>query len=396
MGYRSRANFSDVLVIMIPAFLVIVTGLTGTSFALESLSPAEDKRPVTTIEKELNREKELFHKYGAKEKSLLAQLSDLEKEIAEHRCFLSDISGRISRTKKELGAQEGILREVKQALGEAEERLARRLVAFYKYAKRGYIQILANATGLHDLRRRIKYLKGITRGDQELLDKMFRVHQRHEQELVQTKEKLDMVNRLESEEKECLATLKKDLDKKVLLLMKVHKEKEFYETAVKELELAAQNLGNTLINLEKRPDSNKKNRRLPSGFKNTKGQLPLPFPGRIIRGYKPLNAKGLKTHKGIYIEGPAGGEVKSVYAGRVEYSGWLKGYGQIIVINHGSRYFTVSAHLLNRNKEEGDMVREGEIIGLLGDSESLAGPRLYFEIRNGGRNLDPLMWLKAH
>ncbi len=396
MGFRSRANFADVLGIMIPAFLVIVTGLTGTPFAFEPLSSSNEKKSVTTIEKELNREKELFHKFGAKEKSLLAQLSDLEKEIAAHRSFLSDISGRINRTQKELGAQEEILREVKQALGEAEERLARRLVAFYKYAKRGYIQILANATGIHDLRRRIKYLKGITRGDQELMDKMFQAHQRHEQELGQTKEKLDTVNRLESEEKECLAALQKDLDKKVLLLMKVHKEKEFYETAVKELELAAKNLGDTLIKLDKRPDRKNEYQRLPTGFEKKMGQLPPPFPGKIIRGYKPLKAKGLKTHKGIYIEGPPGGEVKSVYPGRVDYSGWLKGYGQIIVINHGSRYFTVSAHLSHLNKEEGEMVQEGETIGLLGDSESLAGPRLYFEIRNGGTNLDPMKWLKVH
>ena len=80
----------------------------------------------------------------------------------------------------------------------------------------------------------------------------------------------------------------------------------------------------------------------------------------------------------------------------MDYSGWLKGYGQIIVINHGSRYFSVFAHLLRRDKVEGDMVEGGEVIGLLGDTESLTGPRLYFEIRKGSRNLDPSEWLKVH
>ena len=396
MDFRNHPNFLDVRGIMIPAFLLMVTFLHGTPCALAVANPENEKRPANTIEKELSREKELFHKFGAKEKSLLGQLSDLEKGIAGQRSFLSDLRSKVTRTKRELGEKQEILLELKQALEEAEERLARRLVAFYKYAKRGYVQILATSRGLHDLRRRIKYLKGIMRGDQELLDKMVHILQRHEQEMVQTKEKLETVDRLESAENERLASLQSDLDKKVLLLMKVHKEKEFYETAVKELELAAQNLGDTLINLDKRPDRKNENQQLPAGFEDTVGQLALPFPGKIISGYKPLNAKGLKIHKGIYIEGPPGGEVKSIYPGRVDYSGWLKGYGQIIVINHGSRYFTVSAHLSHRNKDEGEMVRKGEIIGLLGDSESLAGPRLYFEIRNGGTNLDPMKWLKVH
>lgn len=396
MGFRNRTKIADILGIMIPAFLVMVSFPPGMIRAHAAPNPENEKSPTNTIQKELVREKELFHKFGAKEKSLLGRLSDLEKDIAEQRSFLGDLRKKITRTRRELGEQQEILRGLQQAQREAEERLARRLVAFYKYAKRGYVQILATSTGLHDLRRRIRYLKGIIRGDQELLDKMVHILQRHEQEMGLTKEKLETVDRLEGTENERLASLQKDLDKKVLLLMKVHKEKEFYETAVKELELAAQNLGDTLINLDKKPDGKDENQRLPSGFKDTAGHLPLPFPGKIIRGYKPLNANGLKTHKGIYIEGPTGGAVKSVYPGRVDYSGWLKGYGQIIVINHGSRYFTVSAHLSQRDKDEGEMVQKGEIIGLLGDSESLAGPRLYFEIRNGGQNLDPMKWLKVH
>jgi septal ring factor EnvC (AmiA/AmiB activator) len=102
------------------------------------------------------------------------------------------------------------------------------------------------------------------------------------------------------------------------------------------------------------------------------------------------------THKGIYIEGPSGAEVRSIFPGRVDFSGWLKGYGQVVLINHGSRFFTVSGHLAERFKSEGDMVQAGAVIGLLGETGSLAGPRLYFEIRKEGISLDPLKWLKVH
>ena len=98
--------------------------------------------------------------------------------------------------------------------------------------------------------------------------------------------------------------------------------------------------------------------------------------------------------KGIYISGQLGSEVKSVFEGRVDFSGWIKGYGQVLVINHGSRFYTVLAHLMERNKEEGDLVGRGEVVGLLGQSGSLIGPGLYFELRRASKTLDPLEWLK--
>jgi septal ring factor EnvC (AmiA/AmiB activator) len=90
-----------------------------------------------------------------------------------------------------------------------------------------------------------------------------------------------------------------------------------------------------------------------------------------------------------------GAEVEAVYSGRVDYSGRLKGYGEIIVINHGTRFFSVYAHLSKREKDKGDLVGKREVIGLLGETGSLSGPGLYFEIRRGGKPLDPLKWLKV-
>ncbi len=380
---------------MILVFPAVVSLFTGTLFALEASNEEKDKGRIDRIEKELTREKELYQHFGEKEKRLLAQLSDLEIEIAKKRSLLQDLRNRITQTKQDLGKRQKRLGELEKALGEAEKRLEQRLRAFYKYAKRGYYQILATSAGLHDLRRRINYLQAIMHRDQELLGRMIHIRQRYETEMARSREKLEIIDRLEDTENESLASLQKDQDTKVLLLMRVHKEKEFYETAVRELELAAQNLGDTLINLEKRPERENERQRLPSDFENIKGRLPLPFLGRIVRGTKRLNDKGLKAHKGIFIAGPPGGEVKAVYPGRVDFSGLLKGYGQIIVINHGSRFFTVSAHLAQRRKDEGEMVREGEVIGLLGDSGFSAGARLYFEIRRGGKNLDPSEWLKV-
>ena len=132
------------------------------------------------------------------------------------------------------------------------------------------------------------------------------------------------------------------------------------------------------------------------GFESSKGRLPLPLPGKIMRDVNTTGDGTFDSHKGVYIRGDFGQEVRAVFPGRVDFSGQLKGYGQVIIINHGSRYFTISAYLLQRNKTEGDTVARGEVIGQIGETGLVTGPALYFEIRKGETTLDPLKWLKVH
>ena len=97
-------------------------------------------------------------------------------------------------------------------------------------------------------------------------------------------------------------------------------------------------------------------------------------------------------NKGIFIEG-TDSEVKAVFPGRIDFSGSLKGYGEVIIISHGSRYYTISAQLSHRLKEEGEVVTSGEVVGLAAQRGKDNKARLYFEIRKAGESLDPLKWL---
>jgi murein DD-endopeptidase MepM/ murein hydrolase activator NlpD len=237
----------------------------------------------------------------------------------------------------------------------------------------------------------MKYLKVILDEDREILKKTADEQARYRNDVLMLEEKLLAIASLEEEENVQLSELEEDLEKKVILLAKIHKEKEYYEIAVKELESAAQNLKETLLHLESDQQIKKD---LPVNFAESKGKLPLPLDGKILKSTK-SGEREFNTLKGIYIEGPFGSDVKAIFPGRVDYSGQLKGYGQVIVINHGSRFFTISAYLLQRNKQEGEMVEEGDTIGQVGETGMLTGPALYFEIREGETNLNPLKWLKV-
>jgi septal ring factor EnvC (AmiA/AmiB activator) len=97
----------------------------------------------------------------------------------------------------------------------------------------------------------------------------------------------------------------------------------------------------------------------------------------------------------VVYEVPLGTPVRAVAAGVVRFAGWFQGYGRMVILDHGGGYFTVSGHLERVDVERGDAVAAGEVFGSAGETGSLAGPRLYFEIRRGGEPLDPAEWLPA-
>ena len=104
---------------------------------------------------------------------------------------------------------------------------------------------------------------------------------------------------------------------------------------------------------------------------------------------------GTKTFRnGIDIDVPEGTSITAVAAGQVLYTGWFRGYGNLIIVDHGGEYYTLYAHASNIRVAEGDEIKQGQAIGTVGDTGSLQGPRLYFEVRHGGRPQDPAQWLR--
>jgi len=363
------------------------------SLAAPTAEPDTKKKQIKQIETDLSREKEQFLRLGIKEKDILGQLAEIEEKIAEKRQLLQEIKEKLLLNQKGLKRQQKKLRHLERSSEAVRERLSKRLTAFYKYAKRGYVHILTTSQDVEQLRKRMKYLQVIMDGDQKLLQQLAGVEREINQEIALIEERVAIIDGMKKAESARLLSIKEEQDKKVFLLMKIHNEKEFYETLVKELQHASKNLKVTLLDLDRKQ---KKKTTLPSDFANSKGKLPLPFRGKIIKSHERWGEDIVKTHKGIFIQGPLGAEVRAVFPGRVDFSGSLKGYGQTIVINHGSRFFTVSAHLSERYKEEGDTVEGGTVIGLLGHTGLFEKPRLYFEIRRAGTSLNPLQWIKVN
>jgi septal ring factor EnvC (AmiA/AmiB activator) len=315
----------------------------------------------------------------------------LEMELAKNRGALREVSSRIQEIEDAIEDGQNRVRTLNQSLRDVEGYFARRLIALYKFGRIGYIILLVSSDSFQELEKTIRYMSSVMDRDREVLDRVMEKRSQVEQVLAGlegNKAALEVLRKAKDARRELL---QRYIEAKIYVLMKARREKEFYEKAVKELKQAADALTQTMMRLEKE----EKGISLLKGLALMKGELPLPLRGRIIRDLHKSGSNPFMHKKGVYITGSAGEEVRSVCSGRVDYSGWFKGYGQLMIVNHGAHYFTLFAHLQERAKGQGEMISEGEPVGTAGDPGWNLGPGVYFEIRKAGEHLDPEKWLKV-
>jgi len=136
----------------------------------------------------------------------------------------------------------------------------------------------------------------------------------------------------------------------------------------------------------------------PTGFGALRGKLPLPVPGNVEVAFGRLVHPKFNTvtvQKGLDIRAVAGAPVKALAPGSVAWSGWLGGYGNLLVLDQGNGYHTIYAHLADVLRPVGARVFPGEVVGTVGETGSLKGAYLYFEVRRRGLAVDPMPWVGA-
>jgi murein hydrolase activator len=131
-------------------------------------------------------------------------------------------------------------------------------------------------------------------------------------------------------------------------------------------------------------------------LRTLRGHLPWPVPGAVLVPFGDQRHPRFRTvtpHPGIDLEAPEGSEVRPVFGGRVVFSDWFRGYGNTVIVDHGDGVLSIYAHLREIAQAAGAKVDPATVLGRSGSTGSLLGPRLYLEIREQGRPIDPLLWL---
>jgi murein hydrolase activator len=268
--------------------------------------------------------------------------------------------------------------------------LGPRLRAAYRLQRRTALEVLLSADGFAEVVRRGKALGRLLTTDIELLrdaqraKRLQRRTARAAAALAQSAQ--GKVARAAAERARAKAHQATLAD----LLELVQADASRAARVVRELEVADRKLERLIAEMESDLTH--------SAFGAQKGSLPYPTAGMVEVPFgKVVNPKfnTVTFQKGLDLRARKGAAVIAVADGRVVYAGWLRGYGNLLIVDHGNGYHTLMGHLDRFTRSVGEAVAGGEVVGRVGDSGSLKGPYLYFELRKNGTAIDPADWLVA-
>jgi len=372
--------------------LLLVSLFIFISIPAEAGKSVKESKELADVKRKLGRERHKVRKILRKESSVLLAINRLNRGIVRSGKELARLRGSRRKLEQDKKSATKKLRRIERETERERARIAVRLRAIYKM-RNGEILAMAFSPGARDpidIARRHKYMTVITDYDAAILDA-------YEAKLKARRVELDRLIALNRDLKKASARLlaKKSEQKrlkhdKVALLARVRREKASGLKVLNELEEAARELSGLIAKLDKgKPQQF-------SGFGAMKGRLAMPVRGVIKSRYGKVRHPKFKTitfNKGIVISAPVGRHVKSVYDGRVIYTGWLKGYGQLVILDHGGGFYTLFAYLDKVLKRRGERVAKGEDVALVGETGPYSEPGLYFEIRKKGVPQDPVKWL---
>ncbi len=325
-----------------------------------------------------------------REKSILGDLERLDRSLKRMEGDLAFYERKVSRTERRIKELTESIARLSREEKAMRAKAAERLRAMYKFGynglDRGYISLLLASNSTSELLSRAKYISAIAKADREML---MRLKSRIDQ-LQRQREELELERRKLERAKSTVERRKREIararSERKRLLDRYRAERQIYENTISQLEENIKRLDSLMEKLSKgeRPMTDLVHLSL-----KDLGTLPWPVSGDII----PNPTKELK---GVTIKAPQGTDVISIYDGVVEYARWFDGLGigLMVIINHGHGYRSLYAHLSDIAVSEGEKVKKGQVIGKVGDTGSLVGPALYFEIRRGLIPMDIRRWVR--
>ncbi len=330
-----------------------------------------------------------LQKSGEQEFSLLGEMEHIDTKLNLQKIRLKVMEENLRTQEQQLAEKDQDLARAAEEKEKARLHLEKRLRAFYLVGETGFLNVAFSAKKLPDLLLFNDAFKRMLEYDHAIIIRYRKaIVQLQQARAAQALEKTVLENFIARtiREKKTLADLRGA--KKQLLTM-VRARKGLYEQALREMQKAETNLTRSLTRLQVRQKNKAK------GFILNKGRLLPPVSGRLVvrfgaaQGGKP--GGGNKT-QGITIATEDDAPVRAVFAGKVIFTGYKLGYGNMVIIDHGLQYVSITARMEKINVKEGQSVKQGEVIGTTGDIATLFTKGLYFEIRHNLEPLDPLEW----
>ena len=355
------------------------------------------RQEADKLDEEIEQTREQLRRATHQEVDILTNLNGIDLRINKANRRIASHRTRLKALEKKIQANQDAHKELVKEIDVNEAYAAKRLVALYKMSQLGTLQFLASSASIYDMLHRKAYLEKLLAHDEATREQLAEDRSRLKQVLDNLNEQKVNQSKIESDIKGELRSLSDKKKERVKVLSVIRTQKSARVEALNSLQKVAETLEETIDTLNRESEALPQNVGIHS-FAELKGLLKMPVKGKIVNLFGPYQDTRFNVtvfRSGIDIQARPGSTIQTVYTGRVLYADWFKGYGNMMIIDHGGNYYTVYAHLQKMFRKKGDHVNTGEDIATAGDTGSIIGPALHFEIRHHGKPLDPMLWIDA-
>ena len=373
------------------------TSLACLGLAWVALSPAlagaaqdisKARRDIDGITKRLNDLDVWFSDATRRQRDLQKEVRATDQSIADTSRDIRQIEAELQRVTTELAELERQRKTLAAQREEQAQLIAEHLAAAYRLSGEDYLKLLLNQEKPELIERMMRYHRYFSAARTETLaayketlvalEANTTATQAHEQLLAEQQHNLDS-------DREELRSKRQARERLLVELTTQMQDKKQQRTRLTE---DRARLSALVAELQRRAAAAST-----TTFARSKGKLPWPAAGKLAHRFGEPRSGGLLTWQGLFIDAPEGTPVAAVHSGRVAFSDWLRGYGLLTIIDHGSGYMSLYAHADVLYKQVGDQVQAGEKIAAAGRSGGQNESGLYFEIRSKGTVINPLAWL---
>lgn len=327
------------------------------------------------------------------ERNILTELEVLDTKLVAQQEKLEVLEIKMLKQQAMLDREEKALGKIRSEKNIVQNHLQKRITAYYTMGDIGLMNVTFSTKTLPELLIFHDAFDVLIKYDQDVI----KVYRDTIAELMRVTAALDLEKTVLEDffnqtvlEKKVLQETKTE---KKALLTHVRTQEKLHKQAIGEMLQASEDLAESIVSMKN------KSQIYEQRFLADKGSLPPPIDGILITLFhqEKTNKLGIsRNFEGIELQASDGAKIVSVSDGDVIFSGYLRGYGNTVIIHHGFQYYTVTSRIEKILVEKGQKVKKEDSIGIMGDTATLFDEGLYFEIRHGRESLDPLLWLNPN
>ena len=386
-----------------PLILLLTLALTPGAILAATASQTQDEL------------RELRARISALQKALVAAegtkseasdaLRESEQAISEANRELHQLNRQSRTAGARLAELRKSSRETGNALRNQQEVLGRMLRRQYLQGQPEVMRLVLSREDPNDMARQLHYLAYIARARAQLVDGLRENLRDIDRLKTEIAAEVAAIARITADQLAQKKQLERQKQARAEVLSRVSRDIATQQRQMKVMQANESRLSRLIDQLAKavrKPAAGGRTRveSVPSGksdgspFSAQRGALSLPVRGELSNRFGSPRADGGMTWKGLFIAAKSGEEVRAVAGGRVVYADWLRGFGNLLIVDHGDNYMTLYAYAEALLKQVGDVIRGGESIATAGNSGGNRESGLYFEMRHEGKPFDPLAWVK--